>query len=56
MTLRQRKSICDAIYFNGTDYELPKPPWDIAFTVLRNDFRGKVSIQMNIKAIRSAIS
>ena len=56
MTLRHRDSICDAIYFNGTDYELPKPPWDIAFTVLRNDFRGKVSIQMNIKAIRSAIS
>ena len=31
-------------------------PWDIAFTVLRNDFRGTVSIQMNIKSIRSAIS
>ncbi len=56
MTLRQRESICDAIYFNGTDYDLPKPPWDIAFTILRNDFRGRVSIQMNIKAIRSAIS
>ena len=56
MTLRQRESICDAIYFNGTDYDLPRPPWDIAFTVLRNDFRGTVSIQMNIKSIRSAIS
>jgi single-stranded-DNA-specific exonuclease len=55
MTLRHRDSICDAIYFNGTDYDLPKTPWDIAFTVLRNDFRGKISIQMNIKAIRSAI-
>ena len=56
MTLRHRDSICDAIYFNGTDYDLPRPPWDIAFTVLRNDFRGKISIQMNIKAIRSAVS
>ena len=54
MTLRQDEAICDAIYFSGAEINLPNPPWDVAFSILRNDFRGKVSIQMNIKAIRSS--
>ena len=54
MTLRQGKYTCDAIYFGGAEYSLPNPPWDVAFSILRNDFRGRVSIQMNVKAIRSS--
>ena len=54
LTLKQRESVCDAIYFNGVDYTMPKPPWDVAFTILRNDFRGRVSLQMNVRSIRSA--
>ena len=54
LTIRQGSAVCDAIYFNGAEYELPRPPWDIAFTILRNEFRGRVSLQMNVKAIRSA--
>ena len=53
-TLQQGKIVRDAIYFNGVEDGLPPPPWDIAFTVMRNDFRGRVSLQMNIRAIRSA--
>lgn len=54
MTLRKGKYTCDAIYFGGAEYPIPSPPWDVAFSILRNDFRGRVSIQMNVKAIRSS--
>ena len=54
MTLRKGKYTCDAIYFGGAEYPIPNPPWDVAFSILRNDFRGRVSIQMNVKAIRSS--
>lgn len=43
-----------AIYFNGAEHELPRPPWDVAFTLERNEFRGQVSAQMRVVAIRSA--
>jgi single-stranded-DNA-specific exonuclease len=54
LTIRQDCAVCDAIYFNGAEFELPRPPWDIAFTILRNEFRGRISLQMNVKAIRTA--
>jgi single-stranded-DNA-specific exonuclease len=43
-----------AIYFGGALRELPPPPWDIAFQVGRNEFNGRVSIQLEIKALRPA--
>lgn len=43
-----------AIFFNAAEHELPRPPWDIAFTVERNEFNGRVDAQMQIVAIRSA--
>lgn len=43
-----------AIYFNGAAPELPRPPWDVAFTVERNEFNGRVDAQMQIVAIRAA--
>jgi single-stranded-DNA-specific exonuclease len=52
-TLQQDNAVCDAIYFNGVENELPPQPWDVAFAVMRNDFRGRVSLQMNIRAVRS---
>ena len=33
----------DAIFFNGAERELPNPPWDIAFTIDRNVYRGRAS-------------
>ncbi len=41
-----------AIYFNGAEHELPRPPWDVAFTMERNEFNGRVDAQMQIVAIR----
>ena len=44
----------EAMYFNSTHLELPEPPWDVAYTIDRNDFRGMVGIQIVIQGIRKA--
>jgi single-stranded-DNA-specific exonuclease len=44
----------EAIYFGGAQQALPEPPWDIAFQVGRNEFNGRVSLQLEIKALRPA--
>ena len=54
INLRQNGSRCQAIYFNGAARELPRPPWDIAFRIERNEFRDAVSVQVQIIAIRTA--
>lgn len=42
-----------AIFFNGAMDQLPRGPWDVAFTVERNEFNGRVDAQMQIVAIRT---
>lgn len=44
----------DAIYFGGGERDLPDPPWDVAFTIDRNTFRGVTSLQVVIRDIRAA--
>ena len=44
----------NAIFFNGAEGDLPRPPWDVAFHLERNDYNGRVEAQMQIVAIRSA--
>ena len=46
--------LCMAIFFRGAEESLPQPPWDIAFTVERDEFNGYVQAQMQIVALRSA--
>jgi single-stranded-DNA-specific exonuclease len=43
-----------AIYFGGAQQALPEPPWDIAFQVGRNEYNGRISLQLEIKALRAA--
>ena len=54
--LRQGYDERDAIFFGGGANELPDPPWDIAFTVDRNVFRGRVSVQISIQNVRASSS
>ena len=55
--LGQQDGVCrDAIYFGGGEVDLPRPPWDIAFTIDRNVFRGHASLNISIKAVRAAES
>jgi single-stranded-DNA-specific exonuclease len=43
-----------AIFFNGAEQPLPRPPWDVAFHLERNEYNGRVEAQMQVVAIRSA--
>ena len=54
LRLQQGSEIRDAIWFGSADRELPRPPWDIAFTIDRNEWRGNVSVSMMIQDVRAA--
>lgn len=54
LSLRQGACECDAMYFNGGHVKLPDPPWDIAFTIDRNVWRGRTSVAISIQDIRPA--
>lgn len=54
LALRQGCCECDAMYFNGGHLRLPDPPWDIAFTIDRNVWRGRTSVAISIQDIRPA--
>ena len=54
LMLRQGYHEQDAIFFGGGEYALPDPPWDIAFTIDRNTFRGRTTLQLNIQDVRAA--
>jgi single-stranded-DNA-specific exonuclease len=51
--LSQRRKI-SAIFFNGAEEDLPRPPWDVAFRLERNDFQGRVEPQIHVVALRSS--
>ena len=52
--LRQGSCECDAMYFNGGNRKLPDPPWDIAYTIDRNVWRGRTTLSISIQDVRSA--
>lgn len=51
--LRQGYQEIDAVFFGGGEIDLPDPPWDIAFTIDRNHFRGRTSLQVIIQDVRA---
>jgi single-stranded-DNA-specific exonuclease len=52
--LRQGYHEQDAVYFGGGEHSLPDPPWDVAFTVDRNTFRGRTTLQLIVQDVRPA--
>ncbi|BCU77205.1 single-stranded-DNA-specific exonuclease RecJ [Luteolibacter sp. LG18] len=52
--LRQGYAEQDAVYFGGGEKPLPDPPWDVAFTIDRNTFRGRTTLQLVIQDVRAA--
>jgi single-stranded-DNA-specific exonuclease len=52
--LRQGYHEQDAVFFGGGEYPLPDPPWDVAFTIDRNQFRGRTTLQLVIQDVRAA--
>lgn len=53
MELYQNGNLREAIFFNAAEKELPNPPWDVAFTIQRNDYRGRQSLQIHVTDVRS---
>ena len=43
-----------AIFFNGATPDLPPPPWDMAFQVESNEYRGETELQVQVQALRAA--
>ena len=54
LMLRQAYHEQDAVFFGGGEHPLPDPPWDIAYTIDRNHFRGRTTLQLVIQAVRAA--
>jgi single-stranded-DNA-specific exonuclease len=52
--LRQGRSQCRAVWWNAAENSLPPPPWDIAYTVSRNEWNGRVELQVELRDVRSA--
>jgi single-stranded-DNA-specific exonuclease len=51
LKMRQAGDEKSAVFFGGGDRDLPPTPWDIAFTIDRNNFRGNTSLQIVIQDI-----
>jgi len=54
LTLAQKGVERDAIFFGGGAIELPAEPWDVSYTVDRNEFRGQVSLQITVQRVRAS--
>ena len=52
LELMQNGTTRTAMWFNGGGQKLPPAPWDIAFHVDRNTFRGNTTVQLLIQALR----
>ena len=52
LSLKQKDCWHSAMFFGGGTRELPEQPWDIAFTINRNNFRGHTSLQIVIQDVR----
>ena len=53
LELMQNGTTRTAMWFNAGDQKLPPPPWDLAFHVDRNTFRGNTTIQLLVQALRA---
>lgn len=50
-----RNTLLAAIFFNGAITPLPKSPWDVVFTLERNTYQGRTTLQMQVVAMRRSI-
>ncbi len=49
-----REESLSAIWFNGAHDDFPPAPWDIAFKIVRNEYRQRVSLQLEVQHLRPA--
>jgi single-stranded-DNA-specific exonuclease len=53
-TFRHARAQCRAVWWNSADEPLPPLPWDIAYTVSRNEWNGRTDPQLEIRDVRAA--
>lgn len=56
LELRSAGRAAQAIWFNASMDSLPRPPWDVAYTVNRNTWQGRDEAQIQIIAVRGAVT
>ena len=54
LILRQGRTECRAVWWNSAEIPLPRAPWDVAFTIRRNEWNGQVSVQLEITDVRTS--
>lgn len=54
LLLTQGSTRRQAVYFDASMDSLPRPPWDVAFTIAPNTYQGETQLQIVIKAVRTA--
>jgi single-stranded-DNA-specific exonuclease len=54
LILRQGGDEYRAVWFGAATGTLPRLPWDVAFTIERNEWQGTVSPQIHVRAVRYA--
>ncbi len=52
--LTDRQTQLAAVFFGGAAEPLPPPPWDVAFHLETNTFRGETSLQLQITHLRAS--
>jgi single-stranded-DNA-specific exonuclease len=52
--VRGREELLAAIYFNGASQDFPRAPWDVAFKLVRNEYRQRISLQLEVQHLRPA--
>jgi len=52
--LRQGRGQCRAVWWNSAEIPLPELPWDVAFTLERNEWNGRVEPQISIHDVRTS--
>lgn len=52
--LAQSGSTAKALWWNAAEEVLPPHPWDVAFTIERNEWQGQITTQLHIRAVRTS--
>ena len=55
LSMKQKDCWRTAMFFGAGERELPPEPWDIAFTINRNVFRGRTNLQIVIQDVRAHV-
>lgn len=55
LVLGDREMERSAIFFGGAAEPLPSPPWDVAFHLETNTYRGETSVELHVTHIRQSI-